>query len=187
MTATSGTLPPIDRSVDVSWSPEEAFDRFTARFAQWWPKATHSIGGPNVKDIFFETRVGGRIYEQHIDGRRFQWGVVTEFDPPHRVRFSWHPSRDESTAQDVVVTFEPRACGTHVRLVSSGWERWGKGAAKARKGYDMGWSYILNDWGGKRTFAMSLMDGLMSIMMFLQIFKGGRARVIRDAGGEMKP
>ena len=34
------TLPPIRRSVSVSWDPAAAFRRFTADFGTWWPGRT---------------------------------------------------------------------------------------------------------------------------------------------------
>lgn len=181
----SASLPPIVRQVSVSWPPEEAFRRFTEDFGRWWPRATHSIGGPEVERVEFECRAGGRIYEVHRGGRRFQWGRVLAFDPPRSVRFTWHPSRDESTAQDVVLTFHPEGSGTRLELVSSGWENWGKGAKGARRGYDLGWGYVLNVWAGTRTVRMGLLDGLAAAMGFLQRLRGGRAATIARAGGEI--
>ena len=56
-------LPPIERSLRVPHSPAEAFQRFTRDFAQWWPAHTHSVGGPRVRQVIFESQPGGRIYE----------------------------------------------------------------------------------------------------------------------------
>jgi hypothetical protein len=66
-------LPPVVRSVLVSWSQDAASRRFTEEFASWWPWRTHSVGGTRVRRVVFETRVGGQIFEEHVDGRRFQW------------------------------------------------------------------------------------------------------------------
>jgi len=88
------SLPPIERTITVAWEPAAAFDRFTLQFADWWPSKSHSIGGERVARIVFEPRAGGSIYEEHQDGRRFAWGRVTAFEPPHRVAFIWHPSRE---------------------------------------------------------------------------------------------
>ena len=59
------------------------------------------------------------------------------------MRFNWHPSRDESTAQDVEVQFTPDGAGTRVVLISDK-DKWGNNAHRARKGYDVGWAYVLN-------------------------------------------
>jgi len=170
----------------VSWDQETAFKRFTSDFASWWPSRTHSIGGELLEHIVFEEREGGRIYEEHCNGRRFQWGQVTLWDPPRRLKFNWHPSRDPSTAQEVEISFKTEAAGTTLELVSSGWERWGKGAKRARRGYYVGWGYVLNVWAGRRTFSMALLDGVASLRLLGMKLRGGRQAEIARAGGEIK-
>ncbi len=179
-------LPPIVRSVSVSWNPEEAFQRFTADFARWWPWRTHSIGGVAcVERIVFECRSGGLIFEQHKDGRRFQWGTVLEWEPPRRVKFSWHPARDASTAQQVVLVFHPEAGGTRLELVSVGRENWGRGAKRARRGYDLGWWQVLNVWAGRRSVGMAVLGSVMTFMELVQKLRGGSAAAVAKAGGEI--
>jgi len=180
-------LPPIVRSVSVSWNPEAAFQRFTADFARWWPWHTHSIGGvERVDRIVFECRAGGLIFEQHKDGRRFQWGKVLEWEPPRRVKFTWHPSRDAATAQDVELVFHPEGSGTRLELTSSNWENWGAGAKGARRGYDLGWWQVLNVWAGRRTLGMSVLGGVMRFMALVQKARGGTAAAVAKAGGEIR-
>ena len=99
-------LAPIVRVVSVSWKPEEAYRRFVNEFSSWWPVKTHSIGGPRIKRLVFEAKVGGRIYEEHIDGRQFQWGKVLELDPPRRARFTSFQTREH--------------CADHRAALSSG-------------------------------------------------------------------
>lgn len=178
-------LPPISRLVSVSWPPEEAFRRFTADFGVWWPSATHSIGGKLVKRVVFECRVGGRIFEELTDGRRYQWGKVTLWEPPSRVGFTWHPSREEAEAQDVELTFHAEATGTRVELVSAGWERLGPKAAKARKGYSIGWGAVLDHWAGRWSPAMLIFGVLSrSITLFLRV-TGRLDAEIDKAGGRI--
>ena len=100
---TSKEIQPVRRSISVSWDQETAFKRFTSEFGSWWPSQSHSIGGDRIQRIVFEPQLGGRIYEEHKDGRRFQWGQVTLWDPPNRVKFNWHPARDSSTSQEVEI------------------------------------------------------------------------------------
>ena len=182
---TEPVLSPIVRSVLVSWGQEAAFRRFAADFGSWWPWRTHSIGGKRVARLVFEPRVGGRVYEEHADGRRFQWGTVLEWDPPARVKFTFHPAREASSAQDVEVRFLPEAGGTRLELTASKWENWGKGAARARKGYGAGWGYILNVWAGRRTNAMRAMDAMAGVMRLVELVRGGTAASIARAGGEI--
>jgi uncharacterized protein YndB with AHSA1/START domain len=180
-------LAAVVREVSVSWKPEEAYERFVGRFSDWWPSNTHSIGGPRVKRVVFETKVGGRIYEEHLDGRRFQWGRVLELDPPRRVRFTFHPSRPENTAQTIEVVFHPQGPGTRVELIANGWESWGKGAERARRGYQMGWKLVLNLWAGRITTGMRLINAIGRIALVFQLARyGGRSGLINRADGEME-
>ena len=65
-------LPPIHRSIVVSWDPDAAFRRFTAEFATWWPSRTHSIGENRIKRIVFDRN--GFLYHGRVravaDGAR---------------------------------------------------------------------------------------------------------------------
>jgi uncharacterized protein YndB with AHSA1/START domain len=178
-------LSPIRRTVTVSWDPPAAFRRFTQEFAAWWPWSTHSVGGKRVKRLVFECSVGGLIYEEHVDGRRFQWGRVLEYDAPRRVKFTWHPSRDPATAQDVELRFEADGTGTRVELISDKWENWGKNAHRARKGYDVGWAYVLNVWAGRRSAKMAILDGVALAMRGIELVRGGTRASIARAGGEI--
>lgn len=182
--------PPIRRHVRVSWSPEAAFRRFTEEFGSWWPAGTFSIGGARIARVVFEPRAGGCIFEEHRDGRRFQWGRIVDIDPPRRVRFTWHPSRDPEGAQDVEVRFVPDdGGGTRVELVAAGWEKWGDPveAGKARKGYDLGWGYVLNVLVGRRTAGMRALDALVGVTRLVKRWRGGPEAEIASARGEIPP
>jgi len=182
---TGSTLPAIERSISVSWDPDAAFRRFTADFASWWPSATHSIGGKRVKRVVFETHLGGRIYEEHLDGRRFLWGRILAWDPPRHVRFSWHPSREESTAQDVDLHFAPEGTGTRLTLRSSGWERMGKNARRERRGYEFGWGTVLDTFAGVRSGRLVVFKIIASMMLVVEALRGGVDASIARARGEI--
>jgi hypothetical protein len=183
---TAVDLTPIEVSIAVPWSQEDAFRRFVEDFEKWWPKVTHSIGGPRVKRIVFEGQMGGRIYEEHEDGRRFQWGQVLVWGPPGQVKFTFHPSRDPSTAQEVELRFVPEGTGTRLTLTAQGWDKWGRGAHRARRGYKIGWGYVLNVWAGRRTLGMRVMSAIGSAATMMQlVLHGGRKGLINAAGGEI--
>jgi len=179
-------IPPVRRSVSVSWDPETAFRRFTEGFADWWPRATHSIGGDRVERIEFECRVGGLITEELKDGRRFQWGRVTTWDPPRGVAFTWHPSREESEAQEVEVRFLPEGKGTRVELISSGWERLGSKARALRKGYDIGWGSVLDVYAGRRSAAVVVFGILSGAITTVLKLTGRLEASIDRAGGQLR-
>ena len=181
----SYTLPPIQKSISVSWDPNAAFNRFVNEMGSWWPRSALSIGAERIARIVFEPRVGGLIYEQHKDGRRFQWGRVLEYDPPRRVVIAWHPTKDEANAQNVEVRFAPEGTGTHVTLISSNWERWGKDAKGAHRGYDMGWEFVLNHWAGRRTAKVMMTRAMFSVVGTLYKLFVGRDKMIARAAGEI--
>ena len=178
-------IPPVRRSVSVSWDPAAAYHRFTADFGTWWPSSTHSIGGKKVKRVIFECRVGGRIIEELVDGRRYQWGTVTLVEPPHRVGFTWHPSREKEVAQDVMVSFQPEGSGTRVELVSTGWERLGARGRREAKGHQIGWGSVLDVYAG-RSSAVIVLFGIISktITLFLRL-TGKLEKTIDQAGGKL--
>ena len=65
------------------------------------------------------------------------------------------------------------------------WENWGKGARRARRGYDLGWGYVLNVWAGRRTGGMRALDALGAMLQGVQRLRGGRDAAIARAGGEI--
>jgi len=164
MEASTGSIPPVVRKVDVRWSREDAFERFTAGIARWWPLRSHSVGQARARTVHFEGAVGGRIYEVEEGGETHTWGTVLAWEPPACVRFTWHPGREPDTAQRVEVRFEETGTGTRLVLTHSGWESLGDRAARARFGYNLGWIPVLDRWAGRATAAGSLLNGISFIV-----------------------
>jgi len=183
MTPKTGDASPIVRAVSVSWPPDEAFRRFSADFSRWWPKYTHSIGGRRVKQVVLEPRAGGALYEEHYDGTRYAWGLVTEFDPPRRLAFTFHASYDARDAQQVQISFTPEATGTRVELVSSGWENMGDAARRSRGGYQVGWGAILAGYAGRFSRGELL---FIAIAWGIDL-TGQRGRFMRNSLGRIPP
>jgi uncharacterized protein YndB with AHSA1/START domain len=137
---------PVVKSVTVPAGPQRAFELFTAHLHEWWPLATHSVGGQDAASVAFGAGPGGVILETMIDGTTSVWGTITRWEPARRVSFTWHPGTPESEATLVDVTFTPSGPGsTAVRLTHSGWERRPDGAA-ARENYDSGWNPVIESF-----------------------------------------
>lgn len=136
-------IAPVEKIFQVNLPVERAFRLFTEEIHTWWPLETHSVGGDRATTCVFETKVGGRIYEIQEDGAESEWGRVLAWEPPSHVTFTWHPGRDESTAQEVQVTFDAETGGTRVHLIHKDWELLGDLAQKTRQGYDTGWEVVL--------------------------------------------
>lgn len=164
MEAASPRIAPVVRTVDVRWGRSEAFERFTAGIARWWPLQTHSVGQARARTVIFEGEVGGRLYEVDDDGATHTWGTVLEWDPPVRVRFTWHPAREPDCAQEVEVRFEEKSGGTRLVLTHTGWEVLGRKASKARFGYNIGWIPVLDRWADRKTAAGMVIDGLTAVV-----------------------
>lgn len=170
--STPEALPPIVKTVTVAAPPEAAFRRFTTEISDWWPLKTHSVGGPKAQRVEIEPRVGGEIVEHVAGGGRAVWGRITAWEPPARLAFVWHPGNPPETAQDIEIRFVPVAGGTQVTLTHKGFERLGKKARIARRGYPMGWDLMLGLYAERRGVRMTLLSGLSKALM-------GIARLIR--------
>ncbi len=136
-------LSELRKTVTVRPAPGAAFELFTDRMADWWPLGTHSVGRADARGVVVEPGVGGRIVETLADGSTVVWGTVDVWEPPGRVRFTWHPGTPEAEATLVEVTFRPAGVGTVVELVHTGWDRRPDGA-EARSEYDGGWERVLD-------------------------------------------
>ena len=131
------SIPPIRRETVVDAAPEIAFAVFTEGIASWWPLA--ELGVFNDGTVAF---VDGRIVETSADGAESVWGTVTEWDPPFRLGFTWHPGSAPERATAVEVTFATADARTLVTLVHRGWEVFADPQA-ARDEYDHGWPMVL--------------------------------------------
>jgi uncharacterized protein YndB with AHSA1/START domain len=113
----------IRRSIQVDCEIEDAFRLFTEGFEAWWPLALYSVEGENARTCVIEPWTGGRVYERSRSGEEHEWGTVTNWDPPNRISFRWHPGRtDNRDDERVDVRFDVAACGTRVTVIHSGWD-----------------------------------------------------------------
>ena len=155
---------PLVKTIVVPWTLEAAFKRWTTDIASWWPVKTHSVGQGKVKTLVFEGGVGGRCYEVWHDGTENEWGRVTVWDPPRLVRYTWYPDRTPEAAQDIEVRFEAEGNGTRLTLTHTGWERLGRDARKARRGYPIGWEYVMRIYAMKKGPLVYLVDLVGMVM-----------------------
>ncbi|HEX6497086.1 MAG TPA: SRPBCC family protein [Acidobacteriaceae bacterium] len=149
------------KTIQVKAPIERAFSVFVEQMETWWP-ATHHVGKTPFVAIFVEPRVGGRWYERNAEGAFCEWGTVLAWDPPHRVRFSWHvgPGHDQpdwvfdpdmAKASEVEIRFRSEGPSTtFVELEHSKIERHGEGAVQLRDMFDGpgAWISILELFAG---------------------------------------
>jgi uncharacterized protein YndB with AHSA1/START domain len=133
----TGTV--IRKSVVVIAPLEKAFRVFTEEMTTWWPLEGHSVGDTDAASVVLEARVGGRWFERSRTGDEIPWGTVQVWEPPHRFVTTWHPGRDEETAQELELRFRAENERTRVELEHRGWERLGAEAEAKARNYDAGW------------------------------------------------
>lgn len=139
------TTQPVRVSICVKGTTKRAFQVFTEEMGTWWPNASYSIEPDQVITAQMDPRLGGRIVERHRDGTEANWGVITVWEPPHRLVFSWNPSYEDRPETEVEVSFSEDAEGTRVVLEHRGWEKLGPAGAEMREGYAEGWGNILSN------------------------------------------
>jgi uncharacterized protein YndB with AHSA1/START domain len=147
-------IPSVRKSVEVRASSEQAFLTFTQQMHRWWPKE-HHIGSQPFVQIVCEPHNGGRWYEVSADGSECQWGTVLLWEPPVRVKFSWHLdgdfqfNPDPERASEVEVSFTSIESGrTRVDLEHRHMERHGPSGERLREAVDdpNGWTFVLDQY-----------------------------------------
>jgi uncharacterized protein YndB with AHSA1/START domain len=136
------TTAPLTMTFDVACSAEHAFSTWTRRIGTWWPR-DHTLTGQEGK-IVLQAGVGGRIYEQAADGTQHDWGVVTAWQPPVRLAYSWHLGTSRERATDVEIRFVAQGAAlTRVEIEHRGWDRLGPDGVAWRDRNVAGWQGLL--------------------------------------------
>jgi uncharacterized protein YndB with AHSA1/START domain len=136
----------VRKTVTVNREVEEAFRVFTTEMQSWWPTDRYSIHGDDVREIVFEEREGGEIFEISSSGEKGHWATVLSWEPPNRLVLAWNVLERDPVATEVEVRFLPYGEGTRVELEHRGWEALGEGAAEKRRSYDTGWDQVLGSY-----------------------------------------
>ena len=113
--------PPVRQSTLVRSDRRHTFDTFVRTIGVWWPVTPFSAGEERVRDVTFEEREGGRVYETWDDGTEVDWGELLAWQPPERFVMTWNIF---SVATEVELTFaELGPALTRVAVEHRGWER----------------------------------------------------------------
>ncbi len=123
------SIAPIIQMVEVKVPRAQAFELFTMRIGEWWPKGGGVGSKPNVS-VTIEPHDGGRWFEQDEIGLETQWGKVLAWDPPCRLVLAWQLDRsftyDSKLETEVEILFaEMSDGGTRVTLEHRNLERFG--------------------------------------------------------------
>lgn len=131
---------------EVAKPVAHVFSTWTENTRLWWPRP-HTVTQDPSATIVFEPGVGGRIFERAVDGAEHEWGEVTLWDPPSRVRYLWHIFLDRDQATTVELEFTPTQTGSRIRLVQDGFDVFADGAEERRERVVVGWSEIARVFG----------------------------------------
>jgi hypothetical protein len=112
---------PIQQSVHVDCPIEDAFRLFTEGFGKWWSLAPGAGSGGKEQKCEIEPWVGGRVLKRSPAGIEREWGVVTIWNPPDKLEFTWNPGGSKDERQTVSVDFQGETEGTKVTLTHRGW------------------------------------------------------------------
>ena len=136
-------IEPLRLSFVVACPADHAFATWTAKASSWWP-AEHTVAREKGMKIVFEPRAGGRIFERTSSGQEIDWGEITEWDPPRRLRYQWHIATDAVNATDVEIAFRPLSdASTRVEIEHSGWDRLGDSGRTWRDANQGGWDGVM--------------------------------------------
>jgi uncharacterized protein YndB with AHSA1/START domain len=149
MSTQSSAAVEVARSVSVPLSRARAFELFTERMTEFWPKE-NSIGNSEIAAVVVEPRTGGRWFESGVDGSECQWGRVAAWDPPGEVVLLWQIGADwrfdPDLETDVEVTFTEDDSGrTRLELRHRNLQRYGNNTKQMRAIFDApdGWTGTL--------------------------------------------
>jgi uncharacterized protein YndB with AHSA1/START domain len=134
-------IAPLVKELMLRCTVDRAWEALTRDVAQWWPVASHSVGGEAGTGLRLD---GDGFVETLADGSETTWGEVLVWEPPRRLVMTWHPGQPSSPATEVEVTLAERGGeSTLLRLEHRHWERIGPDVARGLAEYDDGWTYVL--------------------------------------------
>jgi hypothetical protein len=123
-------------SLRVATTPERAFDVFTREIGAWWrPNVLFKFTPRSPGVLAFEPGIGGRFTETLTNGKVFEIGRITAWQPSTFLAFTWRQATfgpDQVT--HVEVRFEAVGAETRVTVEHRGWETVPQGHA-ARHGF----------------------------------------------------
>ncbi|MDO8377666.1 SRPBCC family protein [Phenylobacterium sp.] len=120
----------------VKATPERAFEVFVGEIGTWWKPNGLFQTTPRAPGVLaFEPGQGGRLIETLANGKVFEIGRITAWEPPHRLEFSWRQANFPLELKtEVEVRFESVGAETRVSIEHRGFDQVPAGSA-ARHGF----------------------------------------------------
>ena len=112
--------PPVRQATVVRSDLARTFDTFVRTIGLWWPLKPFSAGQDRVREVVFEQRKGGRVYERWHDGTVVVWGDLLAWDPPDRFVLTWNQTPVATEVEIAFTALGPEL--TRVTVEHRGWE-----------------------------------------------------------------
>jgi len=111
-------------SLRVPANPSRTFEAFTNEIALWWqPSGLFQITPRGDGRLAFEPGVGGRLFTTVGDGKEFEVGRISVWEPGRRLVFQWRQaSFQPNQSTEVEVNFEPVGAETRVSIEHRAWD-----------------------------------------------------------------
>ena len=119
-TVTALRRPPVRQATVVRSDVGHTFEVFVRTIGVWWPVNPFSAGRDRVRDVTFERRAGGRVFETWADGTEVDWGTVRAWEPPDRFVMSWNITPVATEVELSFIALGPAL--TRVAVEHRGWE-----------------------------------------------------------------
>jgi uncharacterized protein YndB with AHSA1/START domain len=109
----------------VKATPERAFAAFVEEIGAWWRPSGLFQTTPRAPGLLaFEPGEGGRLTETLANGKVFEIGKITVWEPPARLVFSWRQANFPPELQtEVEVCFEAVGGETRVSVEHRGFDQ----------------------------------------------------------------
>ena len=109
----------------VRASADRAWAAFTQEIEAWWrPSGLFQTTPRAPGKLAFEPGEGGRLTETLANGKVFEIGRITAWEPPHRLEFTWRQaSFPLDLHTEVEVRFEPVGEETRVSVEHRGFHQ----------------------------------------------------------------
>lgn len=108
----------------VAATPLAAFEAFTAEIGTWWvPDPLFALTPRGDGVLRFEPGEGGRLVTTLPNGKEFEVGRITAWEPGRRLALSWRQATfPPGIATEVEVRFEAVGDETRVTVEHRGWD-----------------------------------------------------------------
>lgn len=111
---------PVRQATLVRSNLTHTFDTFVRTIGVWWPLKPFSAGKDRVREVVFEQRRGGQVYERWHDGTVVVWGELLVWERPDRFVLTWNQTPVATEVEIAFTALGPEL--TRVTVEHRGWE-----------------------------------------------------------------